>query len=56
MRSLGSGYEQDLGRRHEVIVHCIQRGAEHDERSEPLDQTMIQNCTVDMKSLCIASI
>ena len=29
MRSLGPDYDQDLGRRHEVLVHCIQLDAEH---------------------------
>ena len=29
MRFFGPDYDQDLGRRHEVIVHCIQLDAEH---------------------------
>ena len=36
-------YRQILGRRHEVVVHCIQRGAEHDECSELLVQNTIRS-------------
>ena len=48
IKDLGSG------RRHEVIVHCIQFGAEHDERCDPLVQIMIKIWVADMKSSCIA--